>query len=521
MQIKTKFIIYISAVVTLSYGITFYRTSNFQEDLVVAQAASQARMLYRQIRLTRQWVADHNGLFLVKSEGVASSPFLVDSELAARDGTLLVKRNPAMVTRELSEYAAREGFGQFRVTSLNPINPLNTPDEFERESLLGFKNGLEEMLEIENVAGVKRLRYIAPLVTEMSCLECHEEQGYHVGDIRGGLSVSIPIDWAYSEIKKNNLMLLFIAVTTICVVSIILFRLVDSLIVRRVRSLADVMDRYPDNIDRSELERLPVGLDEVGHLSQNFRELCQRLDISKQELELSQEQVFQNEKLAALGRLVAGVGHEINNPLAGMLNCVKSMQESPDDLEQTRRYLPLLVKGLDRIKHTVRQLLNYGRRAALHPQSVDIDGLIRECFELLSYGLKNIDLQLDLKLNTPFCVDVEALKQIVMNIGINAIHAMPDGGTLTVSSRQQESTILLDFVDTGIGISPENQKKIFDPFFTTKEVGEGTGLGLSVTFTLVKRMGGDIKVVSEEGKGACFSLELPVEMCTNGGEEAK
>lgn len=519
MQLKTKFIIAISAVVIISYGITFYRTSSFQEELVKAQAASQARMLYKQLRLTRQWVADHNGLFLMKREGVAVSPFLPDAEIVTVGGEKLVKRNPAMVTRELSLYAAREGMGQFAVTSLHPVNPANAPDDFERRSLLRFKEGVQEMMEIQDREGQKRLRYIAPLVVEPSCLECHVEQGYQVGDIRGGLSVTIPMGWVYADIRKNNHMLLFIAVATICVVSIFLFWLVDKLVVHRLRDLAGVMDRYPDHIATDELAGLPTEKDEIGKLTKKFKDLCQRLTISQQELNRTREQVFQSEKQAALGRLVAGVGHEINNPLAGMLNCVKSMQESPDDLEQNRRYLPLLAKGLDRIRHTVRQLLNFGRREPLRPQLVEVDGLIGECFELLGYGLKNIELILDLHLSRPCCVDAEAMKQVVMNIGINAIHAMPNGGTLTVSSRESDGRIILRFADTGMGIAPENLQKIFDPFFTTKEVGEGTGLGLSVTFALVKRMGGQIGVTSEQGRGACFTVELPAEQSCgeNGG----
>lgn len=510
MQIRTRFIISISAVVVISYGITFYRTSGFQEELVVAQAASQARMLFTQLRLTRQWVADHNGLFFVQRPGVEASPFLDDPQIRTADGMILVKRNPAMVTRELSQYAAREGFGQFRVTSLQPINPRNAPDDFEQQSLQRFADGVKEIVAIEEAEGGRRLRFIAPLIIEASCLECHVEQGYRVGDIRGGLSVTIPVDWAYDHIRKNNLMLLAIALATILVVSLTLFWLVNTLVVRRVHVLAGLMDRYPgEAAGAAEWQELPGDNDEIGRLGERFHELCRRLDRSQEELQRTREQVFQGEKLAALGRLVAGVGHEINNPLAGMLNCVKSMQEAPDDLDQNRRYLPLLAKGLERIRHTVRQLLNFGRREDLHPRQVDVNGLIRECMELLGFGLKKVELRLDLALDRPCFLDGEALKQVVMNIGINAIHAMPEGGVLTVSSRERGGAVELVFTDTGIGIAAENIQKIFDPFFTTKEVGQGTGLGLSVTYSLVERMQGSIEVTSEAGRGACFTVRIP------------
>ena len=131
MQLKTKFILLIALIVGCSFGVTFFRTSNFQEELVVEQATRQAKMLFQQIRITRQWIADHNGLFLVKGPGIEENPFLAEGQVQDQQGNWLVKRNPAMVTRELSAYAAKEGMGQFNVTSLQPLTPGNIPDDFE------------------------------------------------------------------------------------------------------------------------------------------------------------------------------------------------------------------------------------------------------------------------------------------------------------------------------------------------------------------------------------------------------
>jgi len=105
---------------------------------------------------------------------------------------------------------------------------------------------------------------------------------------------------------------------------------------------------------------------------------------------------------------------------------------------------------------------------------------------------------------------VEAIKQIIMNIALNAIQAMEEGGTLTVTSREEDNTIVLTFADTGCGIAPDILDRIFDPFFTTKDVGEGTGLGLAVTHSLVQQLGGAIEVASEPGRGSTFTISLPV-----------
>jgi len=515
MQLRVKFIILIGLVVIVSYGVTFYRTSAFQYQLVIDQSIRQARMLHKQILLTRKWVADHNGVFLLKQPGVDSNPFLVEPAVWDVEGRQFVKRNPAMVTRELSELADREGFCRYRVTSLKPTNPANAPDAFERTCLQMFEKGGGEMTEIQATDRGRVLRYVTPLVVDSSCLDCHAGQGYAVGDIRGGLSVSIPMDRAFASIEENNRMLLGIGVVTILVVGGVLFLLLDTLVVRRLGVLARAMEQYPQ-VGR--VGELPTGDDEVGRLAGKFGDLCTRLDISQRELDQAREQVFQNEKLAALGRLTAGIAHEINNPLGGMQNCVKSMREDPDDHDMVRRYLGLLDKGLVRIGQTVRQLLNFGRREPLQPRRVQVDELIRECFELLSHSHRNVEIVLDLHLGQPCLVDVEALKQVIVNIGLNAIQAMWNGGTLTVTSRGTDSTIVLTFADTGCGISPEHLAKIFDPFFTTKEVGQGTGLGLSITYSLVQRMQGVISVDSEVGHGTTFRIELPTVPVMTGPE---
>lgn len=511
MSLRNKFILLISSVVMVSYGITFYRTSQFQHELVLSQAADQARMLSKQVLLTRKWVADHNGLFLLKSAGVEANPFLAEPEIIDTTGRHYVKRNPAMVTREISQYAASEGVAHYRVTALKVINPLNEPDPWERESLLAFV-GKEvfERLSLGSQNGRRVLRYISPLYMEASCLECHVEKENKVGDIRGGLSLTIPLDRALADIHQNNHMLFLIFVATILAVGLTLYLMVDLMVVRRLSRLSLAMDQYPQQSPLPAL--LPSGNDEVGRLSGKFRDLCGRLERSQQELDRTRKQIFQSEKLAALGQLAAGVAHEVNNPLGGMLNCIKSMQEAPEDDVLRQRYLGLIEKGLKRIGNTVQQLLNFGRREPLRYSRIAVDSLIKECFLLLEYALKKITLRPELTLGEKkYPIDSGALQQAVVNIVLNAVQAMPEGGTLTVGSREENGWLCLTFADTGTGIAEEDLAKIFDPFFTTKDVGEGSGLGLAVTYSLVQRMQGRISVTSTQGVGACFMVELPVE----------
>ncbi|MEN8135632.1 MAG: ATP-binding protein [Thermodesulfobacteriota bacterium] len=507
MRLRTKLSILVSIIVILSFGITFYRTSSFQNELVISQAERQARMLAQQILLTRQWVADHDGLFFIKKPGVTSNPFLEGSDIQDREGRIYVKRNPAMVTRELSKYASEADFCRFRVTSLKPVNPDNAPDEFERQGLLNFEKGRAELIDIVNADKGRLLRYMIPLPVEESCLTCHARHGYQVGDIRGALSMVIPIAWADDAINANNLLLLIIGAITILVTAMTIYLLIDLLVVRRLALLSKAMANFPAR-DISSLD-LPSGNDEIGELSNNFSKLGDRLLTSQTELHIAREQMFQHEKMAAIGQLAAGIAHEVNNPLSGMRNCVKSLQEDPENVARQERYLGLIDKGLQRIGQIVRQLLNFSRKEPLRPRQINIDEVIRECFELLDYQLKDIDLNLDLNLTTSHLVDAGALKQALLNIGLNGAQSMVSGGTLTVSSKETDKQVILAITDTGLGIEPEDIDHIFEPFFTTKSQGEGTGLGLSVSFSLVKRMGGNISVESVIGEGTTFRIEIP------------
>nr|MDA3902677.1 ATP-binding protein [Desulfuromusa sp.] len=447
----------------------------------------------------------------VKTPGVDSNPFLEGGEIQDEQGNWLVKRNPAMVTRELSLYAAKEGMGQFNVTSLKPMNPDNEPDDFERRSLVKFADGADETIEIEQIKGNYRLRYMAPLTVDSQCLTCHNQQGYSVGDIRGGMNVTVPMDWAYAEIKTNNQMLLWIALTTIFIVSLSIYLLFNSLVAKRLKLLARAMDRYPEQsfVDSSADSE---SSDEIGVLSKHFDKLCRRLEVSQQDLDASREQVFQGEKQAALGRLVAGISHEINNPLGGMQNCIQTMRRNMDQPELQNRYMTLLGQGIERIKGTVQQLLNIGRKEPLETKLGDVDQVIQDCLELSCMGHKNIQLDLQLEIGHPVTTGIEALRQVVMNLAGNAVQAIGTSeGTIKVRSRLESGSLKIEFSDTGSGIDPDHLDKIFEPFFSTKEVGEGTGLGLSVSDSLIKRLGGQLSVKNNPESGACFILIIPLQ----------
>ena len=477
-------------------------------ELIILQAQQQARMLYNQILITRRWVSEHNGLFVIRQDRVDSNPYLDMPSIWDQYGNEYVMRNPAMVTRELSEYSQNEGLGSFRVTSLQPINPANIPDDYEKLCMINFNHGSAESIEIRNTPQGRVVRYMAPLEVKDSCLGCHARHGYTQGDIRGALSITIPIAWADEKIRANNRSLFFIGLISFILVTITLLIMFHTLVVSRINRLSNAMNSFPEKEPDQLL--LPYGDDEIGNLSEQFSELCNRLIGYQTELDKTRQQTLFNEKMASMGILSAGIAHEVNNPLGGMLNCVKSMRENPEDQEMRERYLPLLDKGLKRIEHTMRQLLNFGRQEPLQLRKINVGTLLSECLELLSYKLKGIQIIQNNTIETECYVDAEGLKQIFVNLGLNAIQAMPDGGTLNIHSEMNGQQLQFTFEDTGTGIAKDILSHIFDPFFTTKDVGIGTGLGLSVTYSLIGKMKGSVDVETEMGVGTKFIVMIPV-----------
>ncbi len=506
-SLRGKFIVAIGAIISVSYMIFLYRTSIVDNELIILQAQQQARMLYNQILITRQWVSEHNGLFVIRHDTVDSNPYLDMPSIWDQDGNEYVMRNPAMVTRELSEYSQNKGLGSFRVTSLRPINPANDPDDYEKLCMINFDHGAPESIEIRNTPQGRVVRYMAPLEVKDSCLGCHERHGYSQGDIRGALSITIPIAWADEKMRANNRSLFIIGLISFVLVSITLLIMFNTLVVNRLDRLSTAIKSFPETEPDQLL--LPLGDDEIGQLSDHFSELCDRLTRYQTEIEKTRQQTLFNEKMASMGILSAGIAHEVNNPLGGMLNLVKSMRETPEDIEMHERYLPLLDKGLKRIEHTMRQLLNFGRQEPLQLRKINVATLLGECLELLSYKLTNIEISQENTIDQECYVDAEALKQIFVNLGLNAIQAMPDGGTLDIRSEMSDQELQFTFTDTGTGIAKEILNNIFDPFFTTKDVGVGTGLGLSVTYSLIGKMKGTVRVVSEEGIGTTFVVTIP------------
>jgi len=265
-----------------------------------------------------------------------------------------------------------------------------------------------------------------------------------------------------------------------------------------------------------------LGSDEVGELAAAFNRMMAELEQARNREKLQRAKLAHTEKMVAVGTLAAGVAHEVNNPLAGVLACIDNLQANPDDSDMRGRYLDLIRDGLNRIERTVANLLNFSRRRGLTPEPTSLNHNLRHVAELAAYQARQagVELRYDLEPGEPqVLADHNQMEQVFLNLMLNAIQAMPEGGTLTLRSRCDGGQVVAEVADTGQGIPAEIRERIFDPFFTTREVGEGTGLGLSVSDSIVAAHGGRITVESVMGRGSTFRVILDTIPARAGGGE--
>lgn len=245
------------------------------------------------------------------------------------------------------------------------------------------------------------------------------------------------------------------------------------------------------------------------------RQLGEYIEYQAAAKELERSRLYQSEKMASLGQLAAGVAHEINNPLGVILGFAQALTIDLDDADPLSLPLKSIEREAVRCRNLVQDLLVFSRLGKSAAEEFDFNENTISALNIIEAQarIKSVEIVKDLGALEPFHGDKGQLLQAVVNIGNNALDAMPDGGRVSVSTRQdgsgEQGRVVLEFSDTGIGIPEESQARIFDPFFTTKEVGKGTGLGLSLTYEIVQRHHGTIRVKSAVGQGTTIIVSLP------------
>jgi len=390
------------------------------------------------------------------------------------------------------------------------------------------------------------------------------------GKVVGGLRVNLSLaDLMVSILESQRLVVLFIIIDSLVLIafgSLLLSRV----IVNPIKNLVNITGKIRDGDFDQKID--VTAKNEIGQLMQSFNQMAEKLgenkrrledhihnlEITNKRLKRAQEDLLISEKLASIGRLAAGVAHEVGNPLGAILGYTKILQEGMDSHEEGLSYLRRIETEIDRINNIVRGLLDFSRPTKFEIEELDVNTTIKNTMSLLSHqkSFKQIETKLDLKRNlSRVRADESQLQQVLINLFLNAADAMPDGGTLSVETDEAEvrgdpegefeamvprrrksdpetsdyshlrkfkplpliydkynegdRLVRINISDTGCGIKKGDLQKVFDPFFTTKPPDKGTGLGLSISLRIIEFFNGEIKVESQVGRGSTFTILLP------------
>ena len=349
------------------------------------------------------------------------------------------------------------------------------------------------------------------------------------GEIIGILYVGI-LEKPYID-QTNRVMLAFTLIAGLCVVLlVIMLYFLSSQIVKPLTQMVVATQE----IARGDLShQVKVGSkDELGHLAGSFnqmtanlraanlklvnwgRTLEKKVEERTRELTQIQAHLIQSEKLASLGKLAAGIAHEINNPLGGILIYSHLLLEDTDRDSPYYENLKKIVKETSRCKDIVKGLLDFARPKEPEMADVDINEILERSLSIMEGQalFQNIKIERKFARLAPISADSAQLQQVFINIIINAAEAMDGTGVLTIftSLGPKKEYINIQFKDTGHGISDSDRKRLFEPFFTTKEVGKGTGLGLAISYSIIRKHRGTIEVSSQQGKGSIFTVKIPL-----------
>lgn len=256
--------------------------------------------------------------------------------------------------------------------------------------------------------------------------------------------------------------------------------------------------------------------DELRELSDTFNTMASALkERDKQLKDFAKKKIMESERLALIGQLAAGVAHELNNPLQGIVTYTHLLLERMPGENSQREFIQKIVTQANRCRDIIRDLLDFSRQRKPQKKPSHLNVILQECVSLVENQalFHNIQVVRDLKKDLPrVVVDPSQIQQVFMNLLINAAEAMNGIGQLTLSTRLDpvDNFVEVEFADTGHGISVEDMERVFDPFFTTKEGGHGTGLGLAISYGIITEHKGTISVESEVGRGTTFIVRLPV-----------
>ncbi|MCK4224101.1 MAG: HAMP domain-containing protein [candidate division Zixibacteria bacterium] len=513
-SIGVKLILVVGFILILSMGIFAYVNIASQKKQLIGEVMRGAIRISETVRrstrydMLRYQSDDVHRII----ETIGEQEGLEKIRVFNKDGKIMFSTDKA----EIGEMVDKKAEACYACHSAEkPLERLDTPD---RSRIFKAKTD-------HRVLGV-----ISAIYNEPDCYtpDCHAHPPEQ--KVLGVLDIGMSLADVDKEIKGAQNKMIFFAVIAFLVISVTISISINRYVTRPVRELVKGTQKIAEG-DLSNGISIRTQ-DEIGQLASAFtrmtldlkkadeklidwgKTLEQKVQQRTEELRKTENQLIQSDKVASLGKLAAGVAHEINSPLTGILTYSSLLFKAKEKGDPEKEDLEVIVNETNRCKMIVKGLLDFARQTEPQKTLSDINEVIAKSINLISHqaSLQNVKIEKKIELDLPkVMIDIGQIQQVFINILLNAIEAMPQGGTLTVSSGIENEMAAVRFTDTGIGIPQENLPKILDPFFTTKKQGKGTGLGLSVSYGIIERHRGKLEVKSKVGKGTTFTVKLPIE----------
>ncbi len=447
----------------------------------------------------REWATSHGGVYVPPTAETPPNPYLKlpDRDVVTTNGKALTLMNPAYMIRELHQRFPDQLGVKTHLTSLKLLNPDNAPDEWEAQALHGFDKGNLESLEESMINGQPYLRLMLPFKVKQGCLLCHAHQGYKVGDIRGGISASVPLAPYIADSKQleDELKLSHGIIWIFGIIGVLLAYYYEYVsIIRRKRVEQELLDYK-------------------GHLEEIVQQRTTDLVLARNAAEAANK---------AKSIFLASMSHELRTPLNAILGFSSLMRKDPTLGENQQQNLEIINRSGTHLLTLINDVLEMSKieagRVQFEIAPLDLGSMVRDVTDMMEIRAreKGLRLLIDQSSHFPRYIngDEARLRQILINLIGNAIKFTQQGGvTVRLGTKQNTiSHLIIEVEDSGPGISKEDQQNLFQPFVQLGKQtdNKGTGLGLSITRQFIELMGGSISLESTLGKGSLFRVDLPL-----------